>query len=244
MEITVGDLYDFKSCSLRYKYTNVDKVVKTITTNDGIRESMQSVLNYYYFHLAAGEQVTLTALKEKFSSIWNGHIDIYDIYLGNKNDKRRKELEAISMLNNFYRQQQYLPDHVLASNQDFRVPFGDNFFVRGNLPVLRDTARGVELAVFKMGKHKYDEFWQQTDMGLTLMAMAYQSLYKQEIDSIAVHTLRDGQTIYVSRKRSDYPRLIKTVKMVKESIEKGWYYPRETIGCQKCPAKDLCMGWR
>ncbi|PVC63347.1 hypothetical protein C2I27_22820 [Priestia megaterium] len=64
MEITVGDLYDFKSCPLRWKYTHLDKVVKKITTNDGIRESIQSVLNFYYFHLQQGEQLTLTDLKK------------------------------------------------------------------------------------------------------------------------------------------------------------------------------------
>lgn len=244
MEITVGDLYDFKSCSLRYKYTEIDKVVKKITANDGVRESVQSVLNYYYFHLQMGEQLPLSALKEKFSAIWSGELNIYDIHTSNTADKRKKEIEAFGMLNTFYRQQIHKPDHVLAANQDFRIPFGDEFYVRGNLPVLRDTPRGIELAVFKMGKHKYDEFWQKTDMGLTLMAMAYHSMYKKEIDSIAVHTLRDGQTIYVSRKRSDYARLNKTVKMVKESIEKRWFYPRETVGCQKCPAKQLCMGWK
>lgn len=244
MEITVGDLYEFKACPLRFKYTKIDKVVKEITTNDGVREALQSVLNYYYFQLQSGTQVTLTELKEKFSSIWYGHLDIYDIYIGDKRDKRKRELEAIGMLNTFYRQQQYAPDYVLASNVDFRIPFGNDFFVTGSIPVVRDTPRGVEMAVYKMGRHKYDEFWQKTDMGLTLMAMAYQSMFKQEIDSIAVHVLRDGSTIYVDRKKKDYKRLMKTVTMVKESIEKGWLYPRETFACDKCPAKKLCMEWR
>lgn len=244
MEITVGDLYDFKSCPLRFKFTKMDKVVKEITTNDGIREALQSVLNYYYFHLQQGEQVTLTELKEKFSSIWYGNLDIYDIYVGDNRQKRKLELDAIGMLNTFYRQQQYTPDYVLASNVDFRVPFGDHFFVKGNLPVVRDTPRGVELAIYKMGRHKYDEFWQKTDMGITLMAMAYQSMYKQEIQSIAVHVLRDGSTHYVSRRKQDYKRLMKTVTMVKESIDKGWLYPRETFACNKCPAQGLCMEWR
>ncbi len=244
MEITVGDLYDFKACPLRFKLSKMDKVVKEITSNDGIRESLQSVLNYYYFHLQQGSQVPLSELKEKFSSIWYGNLDIFDIYIPDNREKRKKEMEAIGMLNTFYRQQRYEPDFVLASNLDFRVPFGDDFYVRGNLPVVRDTPRGVELAIFKMGKHKYDEFWQKTDMGLTLMAMAYQSIYKQEIQSIAVHVLRDGSTLYVERKRKDYQRLMKTVNFVKESIKNGWLYPRETLACGKCPAQKLCMEWR
>ncbi len=244
MEITVGDLYDFKACPLRFKLSKMDKVVKEITSNDGIRESLQSVLNYYYFHLQQGTQVTLTELKEKFSSIWYGNLDIFDIYIPDNRERRKKELEAINMLNIFYRQQKYEPDYVLASNLDFRVPFGDDFYVKGNLPVVRDTPRGVELAVFKMGKHKYDEFWQKTDMGLTLMAMAYQSMFKQELQSIAVHVLRSGSTHYVERKRKDYQRLIKTVNFVRESIQKGWLYPRETLACGRCPAQKICMEWR
>lgn len=244
MEITVADLYDFKACPLRFKLSKIDKVVKEITSNDGIRESLQSVLNYYYFHLQDGVQVPLSDLKQKFSMIWEGNLDIYDIYIPDNRQKRKKELEAIGMLNNFYMQQRHKPDHVLDSNRDFRVPFGDDFYVTGNLPVIRDTPRGVELAIFKMGKHKYDEFWQKTDMGITLMAMAYQSMFKQEIQSIAVHTLRDGSTIFVNRKKQDYKRLIKTVNFVKNSIKRGELLPRETNACQSCPAKKLCMEWR
>lgn len=244
MELSVGDLYDFKACPLRFKYTKIDKVVKEMTTNDGIREALQSVINYYYFHLLNGTMLTMTQLKEKFGSIWYGNLDIYDIFFESKQQQRKKELEAIGMLNTFYMQQKRQPDRVLAANIYFRVPFGDDFYVTGNIPVIRDTPRGVEMAIFKMGKHKYDEFWQKTDMGITLMAMAYHSMFKQEIDSIAVHVLHSGETLFVERKTKDYKRLIKTIDMVKESINRNWFYPRETRACNKCPAKKLCMEWR
>lgn len=244
MEITVSDLYEFKSCPLRWKLTHLDKVCKPITTNDGIRETIQTVLNYYYFHLQNGTQLTISDLKEKFSSIWYKELDLYDIQINSKADQRKKELEAVGMLNTFYRSQKYAPDKVIAANLDFRIPFKDNFFVKGNIPVIRDSPRGMEIAIFKTGKHKYDEFWQQTDMGLTLMAMAFESMFKQEADSIAVHVLFEGTTHYIQRKRTDYKRLNKTIKMIRESIKQGWMYPRETYACNKCPAKKLCMEWR
>lgn len=244
LEITVSDLYDFKACPLRFKFMKIDKVCKEITSNDGVRESLQSVINYYYFYLKQGQQLPLSSLKEKFSSIWSGNLDLYDIYTGDKRNQRKKELEAIGMLNNFYMKQKYEPDLVIASNLDFRIPFGDNFFIKGNIPVIRETSAGIEIVVHKMGKHKYDEFWQKTDMGLTLMAMAYESMFKKEIDNIIVHSLHSGSVHYIHRKKEDYKRLTKTVRMVKESIEKKWLYPRETYACEKCPAKNLCMEWR
>lgn len=243
MELTVSDLYDFKSCPLRFKLTKMDKVVKEISKNDGIREAIQSVINFYYFHLQQGEQLPLRDLTAKLSQIWNDNIDIYDIYIPDNKVKRKMELDAIGMLNTFYRQQNIKPDYVLSSNQEFRVPFGDNLSVRGNIPVIRDTLRGVEIAVFKTGNHKYDEFWRRTDMGITLMAMAYQSMYGRQIDSIAIHTLRDGSTHFVQRTKADYKRLIKSVKLVKASIEQGLLFPRETIACGSCPAKQICMEW-
>ncbi|GIN55117.1 MULTISPECIES: PD-(D/E)XK nuclease family protein [Bacillus subtilis group] len=244
MEITVADLYDFKVCPLRFKFMKIDKVCNELTTNDGIREALQSVINYYYFHLQQGQQLPLSALKEKFSRIWHGSLDLYDIYIPDKRNKRKKELEAIGMLNNFYMKQRNEPDLVIASNLDFRIPFGTNFFVKGNIPAIRETSAGIEIVVYKMGKHKYDEFWQKTDMGLTLMAMAYESMFKQEVDSIAVHVLSSGQVHHIHRKKEDYKRLVKTIRMVRESIEKKWLYPRETYACEKCPARDLCMEWR
>lgn len=244
MEITVSDLYEFKACPLRWKLTHIDKVCKPMTANDGIREAIQTVINYYYFHLQSGKQLTITDLKEKFGSIWYGEMDIYDIQMNSKADHRKRELDAIGMLNTFHRTQKRKPDHVIASNLDFRIPFGDDFFIKGQIPVIRDSPRGVEFAVFKTGTHKYDEFWQKTDMGLSLMAMAFESMFKQEIDSIAIHVLREGSTHFVQRKKQDYKRLLKTVKMVKASIENGWIYPRETYSCSKCPAKNLCMEWR
>ncbi|MCY8577086.1 PD-(D/E)XK nuclease family protein [Bacillus haynesii] len=244
MEITVADLYDFKVCPLRFKFMKIDKVCNELTTNDGIREALQSVINYYYFHLQQGQQLPLSALKEKFSSIWHGNLDLYDIYIPDKRNKRKKELEAIGMLNNFYMKQRNEPDLVIASNLDFRIPFGTDFFVKGNIPAIRETSAGIEIVVYKMGKHKYDEFWQKTDMGLTLMAMAYESMFKQEVDSIAVHVLSSGQVHHIHRKKEDYKRLVKTIRMVRESIEKKWLYPRETYACEKCPARDLCMEWR
>lgn len=244
MEITVADLYDFKACPLRFKFMKIDKVCNELTTNDGIREALQSVINYYYFHLQQGQQLPLSALKEKFSSIWHGNLDLYDIYIPDKRNKRKKELESIGMLNNFYMKQRNEPDLVIASNLDFRIPFGTNFFVKGNIQAIRETSAGIEIVVYKMGKHKYDEFWQKTDMGLTLMAMAYESMFKQEVDSIAVHVLSSGQVHHIHRKKEDYKRLVKTIRMVRESIEKKWLYPRETYACEKCPARDLCMEWR
>lgn len=244
MEITVADLYDFKVCPLRFKFMKIDKVCNELTTNDGIREALQSVINYYYFHLQQGQQLPLSALKEKFSSIWHGNLNLYDIYIPDKRNKRKKELEAIGMLNNFYMKQRNEPDLVIASNLDFRIPFGTDFFVKGNIPAIRETSAGIEIVVYKMGKHKYDEFWQKTDMGLTLMAMAYESMFKQEVDSIAVHVLSSGQVHHIHRKKEDYKRLVKTIRMVRESIEKKWLYPRETYACEKCPARDLCMEWR
>jgi hypothetical protein len=244
MEITVSELYEFKSCPLRYKFTKVDKTVSEITENDGLREAMRSTISYFYYQLYEGRLISFSELKEKFGSMWYGNLGLFEIKANSKKSQRDKELKAIGMLQSFYRKQKYAPDIVVAVNLDFRVPFGDNFFVRGTIPVIREMPIGMEVVNFKTGSQRYDEFWQATDMELTFQAMGYESIFKKEADSICVENLSGGKTIYPERRRKDYKRLYKSITMMKKTIDEGWYYPRESYHCDQCPAQNLCMEWR
>lgn len=236
MEITVQDLYNFKQCPLRYKLGTEEP--------DGLREALLSTISYYYYNLWDGKQLTLTDLKEKFGSIWYGKMDLYDIKVDGDRKKRDQEIKAIGMLTSFHRQQKYSPDKVVAVNLDFRVPIGKDFFVRGKIPLIRETSRGMEIVNFKTGQQKYNEFWQRTDMDVTLQAMAFHGIYKKEADSIAAHILKDGQVYFLERKRSDYQRVYKSISMMKEAMDKGWFYPRESYLCDKCPVQNICMEWK
>ena len=243
IELSVNDLYEFKACPLRYKLTNIDKVAKKITPNDGVREAVKSTIAYYYEKLQDGIVLSMSDLKEKFGTIWYGKMDVYDIKFEGNSQKRAKELEAVGMLQTFHRSQKYKPDTVVATNLEFRVPFGPEFFVRGRIPLIREVARGMEIVNFKTSRSTYSEFWERTDMELTFQAMGFESIFKQESDSICVYNLSSAHTVYPQRKRSDYKRLYKSIQMIKKSIENEWYYPRESYTCDKCPAKKLCMEW-
>ena len=92
IELSVNDLYEFKACPLRYKLTNIDKVAKKITPNDGVREAVKSTIAYYYEKLQDGIVLSMSDLKEKFGTIWYGKMDVYDIKFEGNSQKRAKEL--------------------------------------------------------------------------------------------------------------------------------------------------------
>lgn len=243
MEITIDQLYEFKSCSLRYKFMHLDKLPVQKSANDSLRESLLTTIAYFYFNLQEGKLVTLEDIKQKFTSLFYDKDKIFDIMYDDKGGRRKKELDAFSMLATFYRQQYYNPDKVVGVNVAFRVKIDEQFFVRGNIPLLRETVRGVEMVNFKTSNTKPDEFWQRTDMSLTLQAIGYHSMYKREADSICLHQLKQSLPIYVNRKKKDYHRLYKSAKMMKKAMDEGWYYPRESYSCDACPAKPYCMEW-
>ena len=244
LEITVSDLYAFKSCPLQFKLTKIDKLNKKMREEDGLHAAIMSTISYFYYKLQDGILLSMDEIKEKFANIWYGKTNLYDIMHNGNRDKREKELQAIGMLHQFYRQQKHKPDKVIAVNLDFRVPFGPDFSVKGHIPLIRETPRGMEIVNFKTGNHKYNEFWQRTDMDITLQAMAFESIFKKEADSICIHHLRSGQSFFVERKKKDYQRLYKSITMMKKTIEQGWFYPRESYLCDKCPVQQLCMEWR
>lgn len=242
--ITLNDLYEFKRCSLRYKLTKIDKVTQKMNSSDGLREAIQSTINYFYYNLQDGKLLSMTEIKEKFGSIWYGDMDLYDIKMNGKPEKRKKELEAIGMLQQLHRRQKYNQDEIVAVNLDFRVPFGKDLIVQDKIPLIRLTNAGYEIVNFKTGKQKYDEFWQRTDMGITLQAMAFDSMFKRPADRICVENLRTNQTFYVERKRKDYQRLYKSIRMMKKAMDEGWFYPNESFMCNNCPVKNICMEWK
>ncbi|CDQ41765.1 PD-(D/E)XK nuclease family protein [Virgibacillus salexigens] len=241
--ITLSDLYEFKRCSLRYKLTKKDKLNTSLNAADGLREAVNSTINYFYYNLQDGKFITMGELKEKFSSIWYGEMDLYDIKLNGDREKRTRELEAFKMLQQMYRKEQRSESDIVAVNLDFRIPFGD-FAIQDKIPLIRKTLQGYEIVNFKTGKQKYDEFWQRTDMGITLQAIAFDSMFKKIADSFCIENIRTSKTIYVERARKDYQRLYKSVKMMKTAMSQGWYYPNESFMCSSCPVKDLCMEWR
>jgi PD-(D/E)XK nuclease superfamily len=242
-ELTVDDLYSFKACPLHFKLKK-DKIITSMNESDGLRSALETTISYFYYRLQDGYLLSMTELKEKFSSIWYGKMDIYDIKVDTNREKRAQELKAIGMLQHFHRQQKHDPDKIIAVNLDFRVPFGENFYVKGRIPIIRETPRGMEIVNYKTGHQKYDMFWQKTDMNITFQALGYQSMFKKEIDSICIQNLRAAQTVYVERKKKDYQRLYKSINMIRKSMDEGWYYPRESYMCDKCTGQSICMEWR
>jgi len=243
MEITIDQLYEFKACPLRFKLRYKDQVPGLkVTENDGLREAVMMTLTYFYMKLREGKFISMEQLKEKFSSIWYGDKAI-NIVFDTKASQRKRELEALGMLNNFHRQQKFAPDKVIAVNIEFRIPFGEDLFITGRIPLIRETSRGMEIVNFKTSSHKQDEFWNRTDMALTLQAIGFHSMFKQEVDSMCLQYLKLGTSVYAQRRKKDYQRLYKQIRLFKEHMEKGWYYPRESYACDKCPAKSYCMEW-
>jgi len=243
MEISVDQLYEFKACPLRYHFIEQGLPIKK-TENDGLREAVKSTINYFYFMLHQGKLIGMEEMKQKFTSIWYDQNDIYDIKFDSKASKRKKELLAFEMLTLFHRQQKYNPDKTVAVNVEFRIPIAQDFYIRGHIPVIRETMRGLEIVNFKTSHTKQDEFWNRTDMALTLQAIGFHSIFKKEVDSICLQYLRTGTMIYTNRKTKDYQRLYKSLKMMKKTLDEGWYYPRESYHCDTCPAKQSCMEWR
>lgn len=243
IEMTMNELYNFKQCPLRYQLVNVHNLTKELSETEGIRETVRTVVGYYFYNKQGGKEPSMENLKEKFGALWFGEMGLHDIKFDGNPRKRETFLNAVGMLNYFHRKEKYDKSEIVAVNMEFRVPFGDGFFVTGALPVVKRTKEGLELVIYKTGRQKYDEFWQKTDMEITLMAMAFESIFGQKADQIVVHNLNTAQTYYLSRKKKDYKRLYKSVNMVKKSIEEGWFYPRESFSCDKCPVKKYCMEW-
>lgn len=242
VELHIKELYDLFTCPLKYKLKHIDHL-DTIKSdpNETIKHAAYETLNRMFQDLQDGKPVSLDELKRTYSSLLNRR-GIHPVMDDNPK-QRERELEVFQGIHNLFRMMQYQPDKIIAVNVKFRLSFGKDFFVTGEIPLIRESGGIMEIINFKTGKYYTDEFLHRTNMLFTMQAIAYQSIYKKPVDRIGIYFLRKGKFTFTKRTTSDYKRLYKKINVLKQYIKHGWYVPHESLACSGCEMKEICKEW-
>lgn len=244
MEMTAKELYLFKECPLKYHFKVNQKETVEMSRHDKAKEALQATIRFFYFHMIQEKEIEYDQLKKKFSSVFYKNSSGFDITEPKKPNERERDMKYIDMLHKFFMSQKYTPDLVKESQLEYRIPFGHDFFVKGTIPVIRVGQEGEEIVHHSLSSKKPTDFWLETDMDLTLQAMAYHSIFGEPVDKIIIRHLPSGEVYETRRTKDQYKRVYKTIKMMKKSIENEWFFPRESPLCNTCMVQDLCMKWR
>lgn len=240
IEVDLKNLYDFKNCPARYHLTEMGKVTRK-AEKDIVRETFMSVIRYFYLQLQDGYLMTYEELKQRTSRAIANMKD-YSL-LDPKNKKQReRELMIIKLIQVFYAHEHSLEQKIIGVDTQFKMPFSHEFAIKDSIPLIRKIEDNItELVVFKTGRNYINTFWLETDISISLYAMAYQSLFQKPVDRICVYHVPSETVFITHRKPRSYKRFLRSVNLMKDAIAKDGYYTRESMLCETCPARYACL---
>ena len=187
-----------------------------------------------------------TELRKRFSDSWFDANDKFTLLFSGRDTKYVAAAKAVGMLDIFYRHQRFNPGLVIDVNRPFELPIGDHQ-ITGHIELVREiefnTRKIIEVADFKTGNYKPDDFTLEHDLNLTVASYAFRHLYRSREDQLVYYMLKGGERFATARTSHHFEHLEQIVDQVATSIEDGHFYPRYSYQCKSCPYQDYCRRW-
>lgn len=236
MVINEQQLFDYITCPAMYdvKHNKHIQIGETVST----AKLLNKVAKYFYVNLLNGKVPSSNDLKKKWDSVCNQYIDYVD---------SKKSLEGMGLIMKLLQWAGSEEIIVVDIDSPYRLMFKSNI---GPIELIGDMG-----AILSLPNNKYEllitdfsnKIPDQTivDMKLkyTLDSYAFQGVYNRQVDGIRVRNVKNAKDFLTFRSQDDYRRLEQTVANVATCISQNLYYPRESIMCASCNAKEYCKVW-
>ncbi|MGF0347751.1 PD-(D/E)XK nuclease family protein [Rhodococcus sp. IEGM1300] len=250
MELSMEDLYMFKQCPMRWKLSGVDGHVKDKTRKEEVAEQAKEVIQWYHLKRMDGELPSFDMVKRRLGeAFYGGRYGKKEILKSQRIEGERgnvvnMEQKLMKGILEMVARENREPTHIVSVTRRYRVKVSDTLYITGEIPVVRDRDGKIELLWIKTSFSESSEFYYRTDMGLTFLQLAWNSVQKRPAQSVFVFDAVSGKEREVYRTRADYQRLVEVAKMTEAMIRQNLIMPREQRGCNSCPKRTLCAQWK
>lgn len=237
MVLSEQQLYDYIRCPVYYdmKYNRRIPLVEPV--------SMQMLLNkagkFFYVNLMNGKVPRLSELKHKWDSICEKNTFFVDA---------KRNLDGISQLTKLLRWAAAQKILVADVDSPYRILYktADSFVeLTGRIDAIVHLAQNYfEILVTDYSSRLPDQTLLDMKLKHTLDCFAFQTVYAPNaLRGVRVHHVKTDRDFKLTRSATDFERLRTTVLRVAQSIHEKVFYPRESVLCSGCAAKDYCRVW-
>lgn len=250
MELSMEDLYLFKQCPLRWRLSKTELHMRERTKKEELADKAKEMIQWYYTRRMEGLLPSYDQVKRHFSDLlYGGKIDSRQVMRmqrvkPERGDIVNMEQKLIKGVLEMVGRDRAKEATVVAVSKKYRVKISDTLYLTGEIPVVRDVEGQIELVWVKTSFSDASEFYYLTDMGLTFLQLAWNSVKKQPAQRVVVFDAVSGKERAVIRSREDYKRLVEIAKMTEAMIRQNLIMPREQKGCNSCPKRMLCAQWK
>ena len=114
----------------------------------------------------------------------------------------------------------------------------------GNMgTILALPNNNYELLITDFGNKMPEQTLVDMKLKYSLDSYAFQNVYNKRVHGIRVRNIKNARDFLTFRSQDDFKRLEQAVANVSCCIKNKLFYPRESVMCSICNAKEYCKVW-
>lgn len=232
MEITEKQFFDYMHCPALFEMKYVKGIA--ISEHQTMSDLLNRVANYFFLHLLNEHICTTGELKKKWDSICEANPHIID---------EKKAMDGISLILKFANWAEQNKIVVLDVDSRYNIVVNRTEIVGNTGAILALPGDKQEMIVTNFSNKMPDQSTIDMRMKYTLQAYGFEQTHGRPLSGIRVLSVKHFKDFYTTRNKEDFRRLRTAIDNIGKSIEQRLFYPRESVTCPQCPAKQYCRYW-
>jgi len=240
MRISYSALETYKTCPLKYKFQNVDRI-KTPKSKEAVFGTiLHSTLNF--IHTPSMLPPTAEQALDYFSRNWNS--DVFE----NELEERSAFSQGVQMIQDYYKKNDPTKTNIVDLESRFAIELGDNI-VSGIIDRIDKTEDGYEIIDYKTTKKMPTQEKVDNDIQLSVYLQAFLKRYPKEIKNldkikVSLYFLKHGVKLTATRTLEQLEKINALFLEVIKKIEEGKFEAQINPLCDWCGYQNICPMWK
>ena len=240
MRISYSALETYKTCPLKYKFQNIDRI-KTPKSKEAVFGTvLHSTLNF--IHTPSLLPPTLEQALDYFSRNWNS--DVFE----NELEERSAFSQGVSMIQDYYKKNDPAKSNIVDLESRFAIELEDHV-VSGIIDRIDKTEDGYEIIDYKTTKKMPTQEKVDNDLQLSVYLQAFLKRYPKEVKNIdkvkvSLYYLKHGVKLTATRTLEKLEKINTLFLDVIKKIEEGKFEAQINPLCDWCGYQNICPMWK
>ena len=247
MRTSYSSLDTFKTCPLKYKFQNVDKIRVPKSVEAAFGSAIHASLKFMFERTPL--YPTLDQIIDFFRDAW-GQANFSD------EEKEAYLKEGISILEKFYKQNPPWNFNVVDLESRFEAELNgggtsENHILAGIIDRIDKNDGAYEIIDYKTAKRMPAQEVLDNDLQMSIYHMGLMKRWPQlDVSKIklSLYFLKHGEKISTSRTKEQLEdtknNLLETIKDIQERIKSGDFPPTPSALCDWCGYRQMCPMWK
>lgn len=245
MRLSYSSLDTYQTCSLKYKYREIDKIPEEKSKEAVFGTLIHSAMKF--IHEPALLPPTVEQAIDFFGKNWKG--DLFE----NELEERAAFVQGVEMIQRYYETNRIAESNPIALESRFSIEIGTEetgkHIIAGVIDRIDRTVDGYEIIDYKTTKKMPSQDKVDNDLQLSIYLRAFLERYPKEwerLDKITVslYFLKHGVKLSSTRTKEQLELLDETFLSVIRAIENKEFSPTLSPLCDWCSFQKICPLWK